>query len=137
MQDIKTSIMAKEIMDKNFPILDVSVPLIKCVRKMNNEHGACLVTKDGNFCGVLGSKDVLREFMYGKNKEAKIEKIKINGNFAIVEPELDVYETISLMKRNNIDFVLVKNKNNFLGLITKQEIADIEPILFDEIAKSL
>lgn len=134
MHHIKTGIMAREIMNKNFPILDSSLPLIKCVKKMNKRHEACLVIKDGKFSGILGSEDILRGFMYGKDKEAKIEKIKIRKNFAIVKPNSDVYKTLLLMKENNVDFILVKDKKNFLGLITKREIADVEPILFEDVA---
>lgn len=133
MHSIKTGIVAREIMDRNFPIVDSSLPLIKCVKKMNNKHEACLVIKNGNFSGVLGNEDILRGFMYGKDKEATIDKIKIRKNFAVVHPKTDVYKTLLLMRKNNIDFIIVKNKNNFLGLITKKEIADIEPLLFENL----
>lgn len=136
MEEIKTGIYAREIMNKDFPIIDSSLSLIKCVKKLNKRDEACLVIKNGNFCGVLGHDDLLRGFMYGKDKEATIDKIKIKRNFAIVSPETDVYETLLLMKKNNIDFVVVKNKNNFLGLITKKEIVDIEPVLFENVYES-
>ncbi len=135
MHHIKTGIQAREIMDKNFPIIDSSLPLIKCVRKMNKKHEACLVVKNGNFFGILGTEDILRGFMYGNDKNALIENIKIRKNFVVVRPESDVYQTLSLMKKNNIDFIVVKSKKNFLGLITKKEIADIEPLLFENLKK--
>ena len=133
MRHVKTGIMAREIMNKDFPILDASLPLIKCVKKMSNRHEACLVVKDGKFSGILGNDDILRGFMYGKDKEAKIETLKFKNNFAVVKPNSDIYKTLVLMNENNVDFVLVKDKKNFLGLITKREIADIEPILFENI----
>lgn len=135
MHHIKTGILAREIMDKNFPMLDSSLPLVNCVKKMSNRHEACLVIKDGNFSGILGNDDILRGFMYGKDKEATIDKVKIKKNFKVVSSDSDVYRTLLLMKKNNIDFVVVKEKNNFIGLITKKEIADIEPILFEDLTK--
>jgi len=39
------------------------------------------------------------------------------------------------MQEDEIDFIIVKDKNNFLGLITKREIADIEPLLFDSLER--
>ena len=133
MNHIKTGILAREIMNKNFPILDVSLPLIKCVKKMNNKHEACLIIKNGNFSGILGYNDILRGFVYGRDKDAKIEKIKMRKNFAVVRPESDIYKTLLLMRKNKVDFILVKNKEKFLGLITKKEIADIEPVLFEDL----
>lgn len=135
MHYLKTGITAREIMNKNFPIIDSSLPLIKCVKKMNKKHQACLVIKNGNFSGLLGHDEILRGFIYGKDKNAKIEKIKTNKNFGVVRPNSDIYNTLLLMKENNVDFVLVKNEKNFVGLITKREIADIEPILFENIKR--
>ena len=136
MQETKTGIFAREIMDKDFPIIDSSLPLINCVKKMNNKHEACLIIKDGNFYSVLGQEDILRGFMYNKNKEETIDKIKIKKNFAIVRPEEDVYKTLALMRKNNVDFVVVKDNKNFLGLITKKEIVDFEPILFENLTRA-
>lgn len=133
MHHIKTGISAREIMDKNFPIIDSSLSLMTCVKKMNNKHEACLVIKNGNFSGILGHDDILRGFMYGKNKNATIDQINIKKEFAIVRPESDIYRTLLLMKENSIDFILVKEGKNFNGLITKREIADIEPILFEDL----
>jgi len=129
MNALKTGISARDIMNKNFPIVDSSLSLIKCVQKMNNEHEACLVLKDGNFYGVLGQEDILRGFVYRKNEDMRIEDITIKKSFAIVRPESDVYKTLTLMKQRNINFIVVKDKKNFLGLITKKEIADLEPLL--------
>ncbi len=133
MHHVKIGIKAREIMDRNFPIVDSSQPLISCVKRMNNKHEACLVIKKGNFSGVLSGEDILRGFMYGKDRDAPIEKVEMKKNFMIVNPESDVYKTLSLMQEDEIDFIVVKDKHNFLGLITKREIADIEPLLFDNL----
>ena len=133
MHHIKTGITAREIMDKNFPILDSSLPLIKCVKKMSNKHEACLIVKDGKFSGIIGNDDILRGFMYGKNKNASIESLKFKNNFVTVRPDSDFSKTLNLMNKNNVDFILVKDKKQFLGLITKREIAEIEPVLFENL----
>ena len=123
----KTGVLVKQIMDRNFPIIDVSVPLIRCVKRMSNKHEACIVVKNGYFYGVLGFNEILRGFMFGKDKDATIEEVKIRKNFAIVNPGSDVYKTLLLMRKNNTDFILVKQGKDFLGIISKKEIVDIEP----------
>ena len=135
MHNITTGISAGEVMNRDFPILDSSLKLINCIKRMNNKHEACLIIKNGNFFGILGYDDILRGFIYGKDREAKIEKLQIKKRFAVVKPDADIFTTLLLMKRENIDFILVKDKNNFLGIITKKEIADIEPELFDNVRK--
>ena len=126
----KNKICVKEIMNKRFPIMDSSLPLLTCIKKINKQE-ACLIIEKGNFTGILGYNDILRGFMYGKDKEAAIRDIKIKKRFRIVNPELDIYQTLVLMKRDNVDFLIVKDQGKFLGLITKKEIVDIEPSLFN------
>jgi len=123
-------------MDKNFLIIDSSLPLINCVKKMSNKYEACLVVKDGNFFGVLGKDDILRGFMYSKNKDTRIEDIKIKKNFEVVNPRTDIYETLLLMKKNDVDFIVVKDSKKFIGLITKREITEIEPLLFENLNRT-
>ena len=131
----KTGVLVKEVMNRKFPILDSSMPLMRCVKKMNKKHEACLIIKKGYFYGVLGFNDILRSFMYGKDKYASIDEIKIRKNFAVVKPDSDIYKTILLMKRNDIDFIVVKDRGSFLGLVTKKEIVNVEPELFDNLEK--
>jgi predicted transcriptional regulator len=113
MQNIIQEMHAREIMDKDFPIVDSSLPLIKCVESMNKGHEACFVIKNGNFYRVLGKDTLLRGLMYCNDKEATIEKIKIKKNFAVVSPNSGVAKTISLMKKKNVDFIVVKSKKKF------------------------
>ncbi len=136
MRQLKTGITAGEIMNKNFPIVDSSLPLIDCIKKVKKKDEACLIIKNGCFSGILGQDEILRGFVYGKDRQAKIEKIKIGRNYVVVSPELDIYETISLMNDSNADFVVVKRRDRYVGLITKKEIADVEPLLFEEIVYS-
>lgn len=133
MNHLKTSITAGEIMDKKFPIIDSSLPLITCFRKMKRKHEACLIIKNGNFSGILGREDMLREFIYGMDKDAKIEKIKTKNNFKFVKPDFDVYKTLDLIREGDVNYIIVKERNNFLGLITKKEITDIEPVLLEKV----
>jgi predicted transcriptional regulator len=136
MRNFKTGITAGEVMNRNFAIVDSSLLLIDCVRKIKKKQEACLVIKNGYFSGVLGQDEILRGFVYGKDKAAKIDKIRIGRNYVVVPPDSDIYETISLMNDSNVDFAVVKRKDRYIGLITKKEIADVEPLLFEEIVFS-
>ncbi|GEM_PF-5053503 len=132
MQTTKTGIIAGEIMDKNFPIIDSSLPLLKCVKKLDKDKEACLIVKNGYFSGVLAHDEILRGLMYGKDKEVLIEKMKINKNYIVVSPDSDLVKTLHLMEENKADFAVVKRDQNFLGLITKKEIAEVAPLLVED-----
>ncbi len=132
---IRRDILAKEIMDRNFLIIDSSLPLINCIRKMNKNHKACLVVKEGNFLGILSKEDILKWLLQGKDKNISINALKIRKKFVVISPETNVLETLLLMKKNNVDFIVVKDEKNFQGLITKKEIAESEPFLFENIER--
>ena len=34
---------------RDFPIIDVSMPLIKCIKKLDKKHEACIIIRRGNF----------------------------------------------------------------------------------------
>lgn len=133
MEHLKTGITAGDVMNKNFPIVDSSLPLIKCVKKIKKKQDACLIVKDGYFSGVLGHDEILRGFIYGKDKEARIENIDVERNYVIVSPDSDIYEAINLMNDSEVDFAVVKRGEKYVGLITKKELTDVEPLLFEEI----
>jgi len=137
MYDIKTGIRVKDVMDKKFPILDISIPLIRCIKKINHQHEACIIVRDGKFYGVLGYDDLLRGFMYGRDKDSRIEDIKITNNYETVTPDLDVHKTLELINKTGKDFVLVKDKDHFVGLVTKREIIDVGPELFLNVKENL
>ncbi len=123
-------------MNKDFLIVDSSLPLIQCVKGIKKGDEACLVMKNGYFSGVLGHDEILRGFVYGKDVDANIDEIKIERNYVVVSPESDIHETIMLMNDWNVDFAVVKRNDRYIGLITKKEIADVEPLLFEEMIYS-
>lgn len=121
-QNLKFGVRAEEIMEKNFPLLDASMRIEECVKKLENEHEGCIVFKDGYVFSVLGYEDLIKGFLERKEKEESLEKIKTRKKFKIISPETDFYKILKIMKRGHIDFLVVKDKKNVLGVITKNEI---------------
>ena|SRR3989344_4013767 len=117
---------AEDIMNRDFPVLDSSLDLDVCVKNINN-HEACVVLRNGFLHSVLSYDDILKAFL---KKKAKIMDIKSSQDFAVVKPETDVSEIIRIMTKGRINFVIVR-EGNYLGLITKKEIAEINQVLFD------
>ncbi|MFH1307568.1 MAG: CBS domain-containing protein [archaeon] len=130
---MKIGIQAREIMNEDFPIVDSSLTLDKCVKSLGRNNEACIVVKQGYFHSILGYDDLLRGFMERKDNSAKISDISIEENFRVVGPDKDIIEIIELMNSNNTEFIVVKDSKKILGLITKKDIIDIEPLLFDSI----
>jgi predicted transcriptional regulator len=135
MQDIRNSLPIERFVNKNFPIIDSDISVRECVKRLNRRHEACIVTEQGYFYGVLGLDDILKGLINGDINK-KIRDIKITKNYAIVGPDLDIFDIAELMKEESIEFVVVKNKDGFLGIVTKREMTLMESDLFDIIEKT-
>tara|TARA_Y100000310_G_scaffold338127_2_gene426929 strand:+ start:79 stop:495 length:417 start_codon:yes stop_codon:yes gene_type:complete len=125
---MKLDIKVEDIMNTDFPILDSSLDLGICVKKINNNE-ACVVLDDGFLHSVLCYDDILKAYL-SKKKNIKIRDVKSSQDFVVVKIGTDIFNVIKLMRKKNVNFVIVKN-DNYLGLITKKEILEINQKLFD------
>ena len=57
----------------------------------------------------------------------------------VVDPPTPTYcvDLFNLINREGIDFAIVKDNLNIVGIVTKKELAKIEPILFDKIEEQV
>jgi len=132
---MKLGISANKIMQTKFPIVDINTPIEKCLKKLNSKNEACVVLKNGYFYTILSFNELIQGFLKRKNHKDSLQNlnIKIKRNFETIYPDTDISEAIKSMKHKNTDFIIVKNKNNILGLITKKEIIEIETLYLEEI----
>lgn len=135
---MKTGILVQEIMEKEFPIIDIDTPIISCVKKLNKKYDKGIIMKQGEFYSIIGFNDLLEAFLKRRDNEERIANfISKKENFKIVSSSLDVYDAIELMNGSEIDVILVKDEGNIVGLITKKNVLDIQPELFDNIELDL
>jgi len=77
------------------------------------------------------SVNILAKDVMQKNLQF-LEFPRLRRNFQIVDTNSDISEVISLMEEKNADLILVKKNKKIVGIITKKEIIDIKPLLFEE-----
>ena len=128
---MEIGIKACEIMNEDFPVFDSSITIKEAVRRLNKKYEACLVIEDGFFHSLLTYRDLLMAFFQNKKS---LGEIKPEKTFVVVSPDTDSLEIIERMRDDKIDFVIVKDRN-FLGLITKKEIAEISQVIFDKVSR--
>jgi predicted transcriptional regulator len=130
---MKFDIPVKEIMKTKFTIVPVSEKLTDCVKKMQKQN-VCLVIDRGDFIGIVSQKEILNGFLRGKEK---VKSILRDTDIGIIDSDSDLIDLFKLMNREKIDFVIVKNRGNIVGIVTKKEITKIEPVLFEIIQKKV
>jgi predicted transcriptional regulator len=135
---MKTGIHVGEIMEKEFPIMDIDMPVINCVKKLNKKYDKGIVVDKGNFYSIIGFDDLLRAFLKRRDNQEKLANlISKREDYKVVSSNIDVYDAIELMNGSEIDVILVKDKDNIVGLVTKRDVLDIQPELFDNIELDL
>ena len=131
---MKTGIIAEDIMNMDFPVVDSSVSIEKCIQKMGNKYEACIILEQGLLKNILSYDDLLKVFLKRKLKNLPVGRVETSKDFVIITPETDLIDVIRIMKDMDVDFLVAK-KENTIGLITKKEVAEINQYLFDSVTR--
>lgn len=105
---------ARDIMIKNFMLVNLvdSITLINNIILDKGIHYFPVV-KNGNIVGIITDEELIK---------ANPEDIAANvmmGTFLYVNSEATIGDIKEIFKKENPDFLLVKNKNKIEGLITE------------------
>lgn len=119
-------------MDRNFPIIDSSATLQEAIKRLDRDHEAFIVIKEGRFYTLLDEDDLFRGIFNGSNSE-RIEEISIEKHFKFVSLIEGIEKVLDLMKEGKTEFVLVKDKDKILGVISQKDIISMQEDLLKEI----
>ena len=123
----------KKIMKKNYKIIDSSESLIECAKLLGKDY-SILVFDRGEFKGFVTHEELLKGFLNGNEK---VKEITREIGLGIIDSEADISYLFELLKKDDIDIVLVKDNLAIAGVVTKREISKIEPVLFDLIEEKV
>lgn len=122
---MKYNITIKEIMQNNFPIVDASENLADCAN-LTGDNRACLIMDKGRFRGILTPKKVMEGFM---NAAQSVEEIAFVKEIGMVDAREDISYLIRLMEKTNARYVLVKEDDNIIGLVSRDDLKKVAKII--------
>ena len=135
---MKTGIKVLEAMTNKPITADQNISLQACAKKMKEyDVGSLLITEDKKIIGIITEQDLVFKVLATALNVKKPVKDVMETKLVTVSPEKDIFETLELMKKNDIRQVPVKDKNEIIGLITLKDILKIEPQLFDLVVEAL
>ena len=82
---MKKNIFLRDVMERDFPILDFSVSLATCFKRMNGKETA-LVIKDGKFEGIVDYDDLLYGFLQEDRELTLGDLVQKNHRKSICAP---------------------------------------------------
>jgi CBS domain-containing protein len=86
---------------------------------IDNNISAIPVISSGSIVGIVSKTDILKSLNtsdFQTLEETKIEKI-MNRKFLTCSPETDMEEILSLLYEKHSDFIIIKDKSDFIGII--------------------
>jgi CBS domain-containing protein len=113
----------KDIMNKSIISVEKSDTIRLAIKKMvHGEFGAVVVTEKNYPIGILTERDILKFIANEEmNSETKVEKI-MSTPLISVESSASIGEVADIMLTNNIRRLMVKEKDDYVGIISQREL---------------
>ncbi|MBS1266518.1 MAG: Homoserine O-acetyltransferase [Candidatus Woesearchaeota archaeon] len=134
---IKTGYKVMDAMTRKPVTVSSDLTIIECANLMKEKHvGSLIIAQNNQLKGILTEQDIVRKVVAGKldPKKTKVSEIMVTDVMSI-EPEIDIYEALVIMRDNNIRHLPVMFKNKITGYLTIKDILKIEPQLFELIVE--
>jgi len=113
----------KDIMNKSIISVDKGDTIRLAVKKMiHGEFGAVIVTEKEYPIGILTERDILK-FLSSEemNLENEVQKI-MSTPLISVESSASIGQAADIMLTNNIRRLMVKEENEYVGIISQREL---------------
>jgi len=130
---MKTGIKVCDAMTEQPITISKSKTLKDCAKVMAEHHVGALVIKEGDsLMGIVTEQDIVRKAVVKAldTSKTKVEEIMCT-DLVTVEPHMDIFEAMMIMRDKNLRHLPVVSDNKMLGLLTSKDILKIEPQLFD------
>ena len=135
---MKIGIKVGDVMTRRFVSVSPDTNIIECARIMRkNKVGSLVVKEDKKLVGLLTEGEIINAI--GKKKDlSKIRALNIMiKNPETVKPEVDMYDSLVIMKKRRIRWLPVVANKAVIGVLTLKDILRIEPSLFDILADEI
>jgi signal-transduction protein with cAMP-binding, CBS, and nucleotidyltransferase domain len=130
---MKTGIKVMDAMTKSPVIVKPEEKLIDCAKKMiEADVGSLIIEDSGKLVGILTEKDFVTKVV-AKNIDVVKTPVKevMSTKLIQIPPELDLYDAILFMSREDVRRLPVTKNGKLLGLLTYKDILKIQPDLYD------
>ncbi len=113
----------RDIMNKSIISVEKGDTIKLAVKKMvHGEFGAVVVKEKDYPIGILTERDILKFIANEEiNPDTKVEKI-MSTPLISVESSASIGEAADIMLTNNIRRLMVKEKDDYVGIISQREL---------------
>jgi signal-transduction protein with cAMP-binding, CBS, and nucleotidyltransferase domain len=126
---------ARDIMTKDFIILDASTDCLSAAKRMAEHHkGFVIVSRQGKPAGIVTEWDFLEKIVAAEvdSRSVKLESV-MSDPLVYCDMETPTEEAIQLMVEKGVRRLLVREGENVVGVITSRTVLEIFKRYVDEI----
>ncbi len=113
--------------------------LLTCAQKMiEGDVGSLIVEENGKLLGIITEKDFVNKAV-AQNLDMQKSKAKdiMSTKMLKISPDLDLYDAIYFMSRENVRRLPVTEGDKLIGLLTYKDVLKIQPDLYDIFIENL
>jgi len=133
MNDIKVS----DAMNKKPISVKTGIYVSECAKLMReNDIGSLLVEENGILMGFITEQGIVHKVV-ARGKDPKVVRVEdiMLRNVLTVTPQMELYEAMKLMTRREIRQLPVIDNGHIVGLITRNDVLQIQPTLIELLAE--
>jgi CBS domain-containing protein len=120
---LNPSIRTRAAMNKKIVSVEAERSIRSAVKTMiKNDLGSVVITEDGKAAGIVTERDIMKSLGYGKvSLDTKVGRIMSSPLIAIGS-DSTLGEAVDLMIRRKVRRLLVKDDNEYVGIITQRDL---------------
>lgn len=117
-------------------MVDKSVSLMDCANVMKDNKVGSVIIEDKGELFIMTERDIVRKgTAIGVDPEKTPVETLMSSLEHMIEPHIDIYDAMMVMRDNNIRHLPVSDGSKMIGLLTSKDILKIEPQLFEIMAE--
>ncbi|MEM2759936.1 MAG: CBS domain-containing protein [Nitrososphaerales archaeon] len=121
---LNPTVRVKAIMTKDIVSIEKSLSIRSAIKTMVRRNvGSVVITAHGKPVGIVTERDILKSLAYRKaiRPETNVEVI-MSKPLVVVKSNATISEAAEIMAKHKIRRLLVKENNNYVGIVTQRDI---------------
>jgi signal-transduction protein with cAMP-binding, CBS, and nucleotidyltransferase domain len=127
---MKLNILVGDVMTRAVKRIDANDPIDKAAQIMRNERiGSVVAMGEKHVKGIVTTTDIVYKHVAGK-KGTQVRDI-MSTDLVTIKPSATIEEAARMMTKRGVEKVLVFDNDNFVGIITNNDILRVEPAIVE------
>lgn len=128
--------VVKDVMVDKVIFAEPDLIIQSAAQKMKNEKiGSLIIKENGQIRGIVTKEDIVYKYV-AQDKGKKVSDI-MTKDLITISPNKSIEDAAFLMAKKEIERLPVMKDNNIIGIISTQELMQVQPDLYLDLLEAL